>query len=160
MCYIELLIEDRIVKIPKGNFTFMYMLTDEEIFEEFFKAEKNLRVDYELFAVYMRRAFEAFVTFEEGKSRCKKAGKDTHDTEILNQYINAVKSEARDNDISLKTTLYRLCQDRRNMENVLVQFRTLSGYSEVKTVRDYIDIDEKKWNKMKKVMEIVHEEED
>ena len=42
MCYIELLIEDRIVKIPKGNFTFMYMLTDEEIFEEFFKAEKNL----------------------------------------------------------------------------------------------------------------------
>lgn len=57
-------------RIPIGNFSFIYDHTgNEELFNKFFEAEKNLKVDYMDFAHKIRMAFEAFALDEEARKR-------------------------------------------------------------------------------------------
>lgn len=57
-------------KISIGNISFVYDHTkNEELFNKFYEAEKNLKVDYMDFAHKIRIAFEAFALDEEARKR-------------------------------------------------------------------------------------------
>lgn len=101
--------EDR---IPIGNFSFVYDHTkNEKLFEKFYEAEKNLKVDYMDFAHKIRMAFEAFALEEEAKKRKRQEEySDMSVFAIKEQIIAEIKQPA--SVINYKNIVIDLCSGR------------------------------------------------
>lgn len=108
MIYIQL--DDSV--IPSGNFTFIYDVTkNEELFDKFLSAEKNLKVDYMDFAHKMRLAYEAFAIEEEA---IRRKGLDSYNNksleEIKEDIISDIKKPA--SIINYKSIIIDLCNGK------------------------------------------------
>ena len=99
-------------RIPIGNFSFVYDHTkNEELFNKFYEAEKNIKVDYMDFAHKIRIAFEAFALDEEARKRKQKEEyKDMDVSAIKEQIISEIKQPA--SVINYKNIIIDLCSGR------------------------------------------------
>lgn len=99
-------------RIPIGNFSFIYDHTgNEELFNKFFEAEKNLKVDYMDFAHKIRMAFEAFALDEEARKRKKQQEyADIDVSEIKEEIISEIMQPA--SLINYKNIIIDLCSGR------------------------------------------------
>lgn len=118
--------EDR---IPIGNFSFVYDHTkNEKLFEKFYEAEKNLKVDYMDFAHKIRMAFEAFALEEEAKKRKRQEEySDMSVFAIKEQIIAEIKQPA--SVINYKNIVIDLCSGRE-----LEFVKMLLKYSFIKNI--------------------------
>ena len=118
MEYIEVEINENIHMIPKGNFGFVQNAVlkgkNEEIgkriFESLLLAEKQLLVDYELFAIFLRRAFETVAIYEEAKWRFKNNNAKGN----ISDYIKEVEDEYRSDKFSPKGCMIDICKDNHS----------------------------------------------
>lgn len=116
--------------IPVGNFTFIYDVTqNEELFNKFYDAEKNLKVDYMDFAHKFRIAFESFALEEEAKKRKYQYNyKDKEIDEIKEEIIDEIKEPA--SIINYKNIIIDLCSGRElEFADMLLKFSFIRNTS-------------------------------
>lgn len=110
-------------KIPMGNFSFIYDVTqNEELFEKFYEAEKNFKFDYMDFAHKIRIAFEAFALYEEAKKRKEQENfKDIDIVTIKEQIVSEIKQPA--SVVNYKNIIISLCNGRElEFSNMLLKY--------------------------------------
>lgn len=132
MVYISL--ED--VKIPVGNFAFIYDIThNEELFDKFYAAEKNLKIDYMDFAHKIRVAFEAFALEEEAKKRKQQeVYKEFQIGVIKEQIVSEIKEPA--SLINYKNIIIELCKNRElDFADMLLKYSFIKNISYEDDVR-------------------------
>lgn len=110
-------------RIPIGNFSFVYDYTkNEALFNRFYEAEKNLKVDYMDFAHKVRMAIEAFALDEEAK-KCQQQEKytDKDISAIKEQIIFEIRQPA--SIVSYKNIIINLCSGRElEFTNMLLKY--------------------------------------
>lgn len=115
-------------RIPIGNFYFIFdVMGNKELFDKFYEAEKNLKVDYMDFAHKIRMAFEAFALNEEAKKRREQESYiDFEMTEIKEQIITEIKQPA--SVLNYKNIIIDIC-DGREMEfaDMLKKYSFIKG---------------------------------
>lgn len=117
-------------KVPAGNFSFIYDVTgNEELFNKFFDAERNLKVDYIDFAHKIRMAFEAFALEEEAKKRQKLVGNINADIIIIKEsIISEIKQPA--SILNYKNIIIDLCAGReQEFAGMLVKYAFIRNSS-------------------------------
>lgn len=122
--------------IPVGNFTFIYDATQNlDLFNKFYDAEKNLKVDYMDFAHKIRMAFEAFALEEEAQKRkCQDNYKDMQIEGIKEQIIEEIKKPAT--LINYKNIIIDLCNGRElEFVDMLLKFSFIRNTSDEDYVR-------------------------
>lgn len=132
MVYIQL-DED---KIPVGNFSFVYDITEnEELFEKFYEAEKNLKVDYMDFAHKIRMAFEAFALYEEAQKRKElEVYSDVEFDKIKESIIAEIKQPA--SVLNYKNIIIALCDGREmGFSKILLKYSFIRNTSYEEDVR-------------------------
>ena len=126
MEYIEVEINEKKYMIPKGNFGFVQKAASKgkneeygkKIFKSLLLAEKQLLVDYELFAIFLRRAFETIAIYEEAKWRFQ----NNNGKGNISAYIKKVEDDYRSPDFSLKGCLIDICKDDQRFKTFANDF--------------------------------------
>lgn len=117
-------------EIPVGNFAFIYDVTqNEELFEKFHDAEKNLKVDYMDFAHKIRMAFEAFALYEEAKKRKEQERYKGIDLiTIKEQIVSEIRQPA--SVINYKNIIINLCIGRElEFSDMLLKYSFVNNIS-------------------------------
>lgn len=115
-------------RVPRGNFAFIYDATQNmDLFEKFYDAEKNLKVDYMDFSHKIRVAFEAFALEEEAKKRSSIIdNKDKTITVIKEEIIKEIKTPA--SVTNYKTIIIDLCVGRElEFSDMLKKYSFIRG---------------------------------
>ena len=115
-------------KVPVGNFAFVYDITGNEyLFNKFYEAEKNLKVDYMDFAHKIRLAFETFALDEECKRRKKQKRYIDVEVDRVKEYIiSEIRHPA--SILNYKKIVIDLCDGRElEFKEMLIKYSFLKG---------------------------------
>ena len=113
-------------RVPIGNFAFISDVTgNETLFNMFYEAEKNIKIDYMDFARKIRIAFESFAVEEEARRRKNELENENKELKQLKDEIIA-EIDKPASILNYKNIIIDLCRNRElEFKEMLVKYSFL-----------------------------------